>query len=355
MAAKGFQRVFAKFQESISPGTCPRVTMAIPDRESWCGKILPDMVLAQEETVDRTASAYIDNIYINKDVVPATHVREHLAQFGLECKDPERLKEGAQVLGLTVAIEQGDLRWKRGKVVPGILGVVMRRTVFSMCERLVEYLSQYGWLRVVCRILNRRASLVTKGWEDETKDAFSQRMVSEIEDSVEQDDPARGDWCVDDQELNVWIDARSLTIGVALERHETVLEDTCWLRPENDTQHINLVELDTVLKGVNFILQWKSKVLHVKTDSVCVYHRVSVTLTGSARVRTKTASEMLIRRRLNTLNRRWISADGGCDVGIIDPEYSRSKNECSNDGSMRWGWATEPGHWLVLIFVVVSH
>ena len=86
-----------------------------------------------------------------------------------------------------------------------------------------------------------------------------------------------------------------------MERHEVVLEDACWLRPENDAQHINLVELDAVLTGINLTLQWQSRVLRIKTDSACVYHWVSDTLTGRARVRTKATSEIFIRRRLNTL------------------------------------------------------
>ena len=53
------------------------------------------MVLAQEETVGCGTSTYIEDIYINDDVVPTTCVREHLAQFGLEYKDPEQLKDGA--------------------------------------------------------------------------------------------------------------------------------------------------------------------------------------------------------------------------------------------------------------------
>ena len=52
------------------------------------------MVLAQEETVSCMASTYLDDIYINEDVMPATHVREHLTQFGLECKDLEWLGDG---------------------------------------------------------------------------------------------------------------------------------------------------------------------------------------------------------------------------------------------------------------------
>ena len=68
----------------------------------------------------------------------------------------------------------------------------------------------------------------------------------------------------------MWVDTNSLVIKVALERHKTVQEDACWLRPEKDDQHTNLVKLDIVLKSVSLALQWQSKVLHMKTDSVCV-------------------------------------------------------------------------------------
>ena len=73
-------------------------------------KAIISAVLLQEEAVGHTASAYIDNIYVNEDVMPATSVREHLARFGLECKDSERLDDGARVLGLAVAMEHGKLQ-----------------------------------------------------------------------------------------------------------------------------------------------------------------------------------------------------------------------------------------------------
>ena len=55
------------------------------------------------------------------------------------------------------------------------------------------------------------------------------------------------------------------------------------------------------IESINLALQGQGKVLHVKTDSVCLYHWISDTLTRKARVRTKAASEMLIRRPLSTL------------------------------------------------------
>lgn len=50
-------------------------------------------------------------------------------------------------------------------------------------------------------------------------------------------DPACGDSCVNSWELNVWVNASSLATKVALEKHGTVLEDTCWLQLENNAQH----------------------------------------------------------------------------------------------------------------------
>ena len=130
------------------------------------------------------ASAYIDDIYANEDVMPTTRVREHLARFGLECKDPERLEDGPRVLRLTVTMKHGKLRWKRGGRVPDTPNIVMQRAAFSLCGRLVGHFLVSGWLHVAYGVLKKRASSVTKGWNDEMTDNLLQRMISETVDSV---------------------------------------------------------------------------------------------------------------------------------------------------------------------------
>ena len=139
-------------------------------------------------------------------------------------------------------------------MVPDAPNIVTRRAVFSLCERLVGHFLVCGWFRMARGVLKRKTSLVTKGWDDETRDNLLQCMISETVDFVRQDDPAHGDWCVEGRELNVWVDASSLVIREALERHKTVLEDACWLQPEKDAQHINLAKLGAVLKGINLAL-----------------------------------------------------------------------------------------------------
>ncbi len=73
------------------------------------------------------------------------------------------------------------------------------------------------------------------------------------------DDPVQGNWSVSGEKLTTWVDASSLAIGLVLEKHGDILEDAYWLHPTNDAQHINLAELDTMVKGLNLALQWKAR------------------------------------------------------------------------------------------------
>ena len=280
-------------------------------------KTIINEVLSQQETIKEGTSAYLDDIYVNEDVVSSSRVRSQLAKFGLICKNPERLEDGTRVLGLNVRQERGTLKWGRGTAVPVVPDIFTRRVVFSLCGKLVGHLPVCGWTRAATGTIKRRASAVTKGWDDETTDDLLVRMVKETIARVKQDDPAKGEWCVQGDELNVWVDASSLAIGVLLEKDGAAVEDACWLRPTNDAAHINLAELDAVMKGVNLALQWKVRKLRIHTDSLYVYHWISDTLTGKARVRTKAASEMLIRRRLETIKKLVTEYNLSVDVVLI--------------------------------------
>ena len=55
-------------------------------------------------------------------------------------------------------------------------------------------------------------------------------------------------------------------------------------------------ELDAVVKGVNLGLAWGFSKMVLYTDSSTVHRWITDGLTGKARLKTKAASEMLIRR-----------------------------------------------------------
>ena len=51
---------------------------------------------AQDETINRATSAYIENIFINKDMASVESMRKHLELYGLTGKDPEKLLNGGK-------------------------------------------------------------------------------------------------------------------------------------------------------------------------------------------------------------------------------------------------------------------
>ena len=159
-------------------------------------KTIVNAVLSQQETIKEGTSAYLDDIYVSGDVVSSLRVRSKLAEFGLIYKDPEHLEDGARVLGLTVRQERGTLKWGRGTAVPEVPHVFTRRAIFSLSGKLVGHLPVCGSTRAATGTIKRRASAVTKGWDDETTDDLLVRMVKETIARVKQDDPAKGDWCV---------------------------------------------------------------------------------------------------------------------------------------------------------------
>ena len=260
-----------------------------------------EAILKQDPVVRAGTSAYIDDVYVNEDIISAEVVQSHLDRFGLSSKPPERLRDGARVLGVRVEQEGHDLVWKRDNTFGEVPSKLTRRTVFSLCGKLVGHLPVCGWLRVAAAYLKRRVNAVTNGWDDPVRDDGSVRgMLTEVVEKVKASDPAKGRWDVEDGEMTVWTDASSLALGVVLEVAGSVVEDACWLRTE-DATHINLAELDAAVKGVNRALTWGVTKIRLLTDSRTVYHWISDALSGRARLKTKASSEMLIRRRVALL------------------------------------------------------
>ena len=70
---------------------------------------------------------------------------------------------------------------------------------------------------------------MTNEWDDETQDPMLRQMLDEIVMRSSQTDPARGDWCVNGQEVTVWVDASSLATGVAIEYDGAFIENASWL------------------------------------------------------------------------------------------------------------------------------
>ena len=109
-------------------------------------------------------------------------------------------------------------------------------------------------------------------------------------------DPAKGDWLVNSEaSINVWVDASSIVVGVVLEVNGNVIEDVAWLRPINDSAHINLSELDTVICGVNLALLWGQCLMVIITDLAAVFGWLRAVIDCTYNVWTHALCEVLIR------------------------------------------------------------
>ena len=296
-------------------------------------KAVLDAVARQDPDVERAMSSYIDDVLVDESVLSAEKVADHLRRFGLESKPAVRLKDGGRALGLRVSAERDGLRWRRDNSIGEAEVPLTKRKVFSLCGRLTSHLPVCGWLRPAASYLKRRANELSTSWDEPITDGDLKDMVEEVLEKVAADDPARGRWDVPGSDVTVWTDASSLALGVAIEVDGEVIEDCCWLRRDNAT-HINVAELDAVVKGMNMAILWAPKKLRLMTDSRTVYHWILNTLSGKMRLKTKASSEMLIRRRLRTL--QMLTEEYELDVTVQCVSSAANRSDVLTRVPERW-------------------
>ena len=256
-------------------------------------------VLSLDERIASGTDHYIDDIWVNEEVVSADCVRKHLLQFGLITKDPVSI-DNARVLGLRVTTNStGQLTWSRDAELPVVGNQLTKRGLFSLCGKLLGHYPVAGWLRVACSYIKRLSNFVQ--WDEYIPES-TMTMLHELISRLSNHDPVSGQWNVTSQSQGkVWCDASSIALGVCLETGGQIVEDAAWLRNVNDSDHINVAELEAVIKGLNLAVKWKLKDITVATDSATVHGWVSSVVADSRRPKVTGLSEMVIKRRLNVI------------------------------------------------------
>ena len=228
------------------------------------------------------------------------------------------------MLGLDVWGERGELRWKRNNAFGEVPDTLTRRSVFSFCGKLIGHLPVCGWLRVATAFMKRKANSSTSTWDEEIYDESLRAMMEDAVRRVKQNDPAKGRWDIVGEGATVWVDTSSLALGIVIELDGHVVEDASWLRSEDSSSHINMAELGAVIKGVNAALAWKLKTLHVRTYSLTVYHWILNALREKVRLKTKASSEMLNRRRVDTIKALVDEYGLTLDIKLVRSECNRA-------------------------------
>ena len=269
-------------------------------------------VLGLKKEIRAGTCSYIDDICVNTSKVDVTEVVRHLEAHGLMSKKPELLgeSESVRMLGLKVRKTGEKLFWRRSGEVPEVKPDLTKRELFAACGELVGIYPVGGWLRTSCSYLKRESS--QSGWDDVLPDHV-QRNYADLLRRVRQDDPSKGRFDVLGDEAVLWSDASSLAYGVRVEVGGEVIEDGAWLRRKDDTTHINVAELEAVIKGLGLCVSWHMKRITVKCDNQAVVYWIRAMLTNE-HIRPKGMSEIIVKRRLNII--RDIINDHGLSVEL---------------------------------------
>ncbi len=295
-------------------------------------KILDD-VLGVDKEIAAGTDHYIDDIVIDRRVASTEKVVAHLNKFGLRVKDPEDLTS-AKVLGLQLYEKDGGIRWCRGNTLPeqDWSKSMTRRQLFSLTGQLVGHYPRAGWLRVACSFIKRHSS--GRNWEDDIgQEAL--HMIEEVVKRVESDDPVGGKWSVEPQRgVRLWCDASSIALGCVVEVGGELIEDAAWLRKKDDGTHINVSELEAVLRGVNLAVKWGFKKFTIMTDSATVKGWITSILSRDRRIKTHGIAEMIVRRRLSII--RELVSEYALDVAVELVPSEKNKADVLTRVSKRW-------------------
>ena len=294
-------------------------------------------VLSLDEKISKATDHYYDDIIIDLNVVSAQVVKDHLLKFGLITKPSENLNF-AKVLGLQTYEKKGVVYWRRTElkkeINPSNLNSMTKRQVFSLCGNMVGHYPVAGWSRVVCSFVKR--SYESNAWDSFSGSVAIQRM-RKVLSRLDVDDSVKEIWSASSGKLNVWCDASQIAYGVALERKNQIIEDGDCLRKADDGTHINLAELNAVIKGVNLAMKWGAGDIIIFTDSAAVYSWLSSLLKKDKRIRVSGLSETLVKRRLLIFSETLEAYKVEWSVSLV----STTKNKA--DGLTR-----VPKHWLTI-------
>ena len=98
-----------------------------------------------------------------------------------------------------------------------------------------------------------------------------ENMMKDVLTHVSSEDPVKGKLYVPKSgKGTVWCDASNIGLGALLEVDGYAIEDTAWLRKSSDFDHINVAELEAVMKGMNMALRWNILDIEIITDSATV-------------------------------------------------------------------------------------
>ena len=211
-------------------------------------------------------------------------VRRVLLEHGLPTKEPVNLfdfsRGNTRALGLELYRDGPDIRWKRRSDAEYVLTstTMTNREVASFIGKIAPaHYPCLGSIRpAALRILSMNGRRVHETSWNAPSTPLIIRCCQELSDATQTKDEATGKWRIPDSS-DGWVlatDASSSALGCCViamrewlatrDASTSVVEDHCWL-VKDPSRHINVLELEAVIKSLNLLDGYAKK-----TDSVLI-------------------------------------------------------------------------------------
>ncbi|KAF4647732.1 hypothetical protein FOL46_003845, partial [Perkinsus olseni] len=241
------------------------------------GKAL-DRALSHRLTSTRTAfpvKKYVDDVAVHRTDLSV--VQRALAEDDLATKPPTPLA-GSSVLGVTITPTG---RWVRKKPLDLDTIPSTRKHLASLLGKLTAHYPVCSWLRITCAMLIHVLALAAPT----AKHSYDYPLPSNLRTAYSHliqyirmhGDPVGGDWQVSlSDPWTLYTDGSSLGCAAVFCIGSVICEDRSWLRDRNCRRHINVVEAESVVRGLGIVVDYIQAFhipqccLTVRTDNTSV-------------------------------------------------------------------------------------
>ncbi|KAF2348572.1 Integrase catalytic core [Trinorchestia longiramus] len=152
-----------------------------------------------------------------------------------------------------------------------------------------------------------------------------------------------GDAIVEEQRVIILLSSLPDRVGGSVKGSEVINQSVAAkkIRKKEDFSHINVAELEAVLKGVKLALKWGMTSIELRIDSATVAAWLQSVVSTEKRVHTKGAAEILIKRRLGNLREMMIEFGLKIQISLVPTD--KNKADVLTRVKKRWLCGLEVG------------
>jgi hypothetical protein len=257
----------------------------------------------------RTLQSVMSSVkFFRDDLLVLNHldrVLRCLKQNGFKTKPGQRLGHGSVVRILGLVVQNNE--WRREELFPGYWNLTIPcsiRDALGYVARVANIAPVQGTVRVIATMLRSSIGkcVIDEDWDRMISDETIYDLMRQLDHVIKTNNPMKGIWHVDCNNWVLYTDASKDLLGaVLLDSNGAIIAD--WCQTIRNARHINLNELDALVKGFSQLLLMYAKpgaVIRVCCDNKTVVNWVQNWM-NELPMKSSSDSWHLVERRLQLI------------------------------------------------------